>query len=140
MRRAERRRVTTRVLRCAAAGDEREEGERMTSYDVLIRGAKVIDGTGNPWRSGDVAIARDRIAALAPPGRIEQTAAAEVVEAARMVVCPGFIDIQSHSVVPLMRDGRCLSKITQGVTTEIMGDGAHIGATPGRFVQGPRAA
>ena len=40
-----------------------------------------------------------------------------------MVVCPGFIDIQSHSIVPLMVDGRCLSKITQGVTTEIMGEG-----------------
>ena len=50
-------------------------------------------------------------------------ASAEMVEAAGMVVCPGFIDIQSHSIVPLLVDGRCLSKITQGVTTEIMGEG-----------------
>ena len=47
----------------------------------------------------------------------------EVVDATGLVACPGFIDIQSHSIVPLMIDGRCLSKITQGVTTEIMGEG-----------------
>ena len=46
-----------------------------------------------------------------------------MVDAAGHVVAPGFIDIQSHSIIPLMRDGRCLSKITQGVTTEIMGEG-----------------
>ncbi len=90
--------------------------------DVLIRGAKVVDGTGNPWFFGDVALAGDRIADIAPAGSIPDDAAREVVEADGMVVCPGFIDIQSHSIVPLMVDGRCLSKITQGITTEIMGE------------------
>ena len=90
--------------------------------DVLIRGARVVDGTGNPWFFGDVAIAGDRIARIAPPGRLDPAGAGAVVEAAGHVVCPGFIDIQSHSILPLMRDGRCLSKITQGVTTEIMGE------------------
>lgn len=90
--------------------------------DVLIRGAKIIDGTGNPWIYGDVALRCDRIAAIAPPGRIDAANAAQVVDATGMVVCPGFIDIQSHSIIPLMQDGRCLSKITQGVTTEIMGE------------------
>ncbi len=90
--------------------------------DVLIRGARVVDGTGNPWFYGDVAIAGDRVARIAPPGRLDPAGAGEVVEAAGHVVCPGFIDIQSHSILPLMRDGRCLSKITQGVTTEIMGE------------------
>jgi len=95
----------------------------MAGVDVLIRGARVVDGSGNPWFLGDVALAGDRIAAIAPAGRIDPASAAEVVEAAGMVVAPGFIDIQSHSIVPLMRDPRCLSKITQGVTTEIMGEG-----------------
>ena len=55
-------------------------------------------------------------------GRSMPDDVAEVVDASGMIVCPGFIDIQSHSIMPLMRDNRCLSKITQGVTTEIMGE------------------
>src|SRR6266536_2267012 len=103
---------------------ERGRGRHMgaPSIDVLIRGARVVDGTGNPWRYGDVALADDRVREVAPPGRIPADQAREVVDAAGLVVCPGFIDIQSHSIVPLMIDGRCLSKITQGVTTEIMGE------------------
>lgn len=93
-----------------------------TSIDVLIKGARVVDGSGNPWFHGDVALAGERVIDITPPGRIPQENVREVVEAGGMVVCPGFIDIQSHSIVPLMIDGRCLSKITQGVTTEIMGE------------------
>src|SRR5947209_2313971 len=93
------------------------------NIDILIRGAKVVDGTGNPWYYGDVAISGDRVLEIAPPGRIPAEAAHEVVDAAGMVVCPGFIDILSHSHIPLMHDPRALSKITQGVTTEIMGEG-----------------
>jgi len=91
--------------------------------DVLIRGGKVVDGTGNPWRYGDIALRGDRLLEMAPPGSIPFEAAGEVVEAPGMVVCPGFIDILSHSHIPLMHDPRDLSKITQGVTTEIMGEG-----------------
>lgn len=92
------------------------------NVDVLIRGARVVDGTGNPWIYGDVLISGDRVLGVAPAGSVALENAREVVEADGMVVCPGFIDIQSHSIVPLMTDGRCLSKITQGVTTEIMGE------------------
>ena len=60
---------------------------------------------------------------VAPPGRLDRASAREVVDAAGQVVCPGFIDIQSHSIMPLFSDGRSLSKVTQGVTTEIMGEG-----------------
>ncbi len=94
----------------------------MADFDVLIRQAKVVDGTGNPWFWGDVAIKGERIAAITAPGEIPPENAADVVDANGLVVCPGFIDILSHSIVPLMVDGRCLSKITQGVTTEIMGE------------------
>ncbi len=94
----------------------------MADYDLLITGAKVVDGTGNPWFYGDVAISGDRIAAITRPGEVAQEQAGEVIDATGMVVCPGFIDILSHSIVPLMVDARCLSKITQGVTTEIMGE------------------
>src|SRR2546423_3582627 len=93
------------------------------NIDILIRGAKVVDGTGNPWYYGDVAISGDRVLEIAPPGRIPAEAAREVVDAEGIVICPGFIDILSHSHIPLMHDPRALSKITQGVTTEIMGEG-----------------
>src|SRR5947209_1189078 len=100
-------------------------GENVTTgnIDVLIRGPKVVDGTGNPWFYGDIAIRGERVLEIATPGRIPAEAAREVVDAAGMVICPGFIDILSHSHIPLMHDPRDLSKITQGVTTEIMGEG-----------------
>jgi dihydroorotase/N-acyl-D-amino-acid deacylase len=89
---------------------------------ILITGGKIVDGTGNPWVYGDLLIEDDLIAAIAPAGSIEPMAVDEVVDATGMVVCPGFIDIQSHSIVPFMADTRSLSKVTQGVTTEIMGE------------------
>ncbi|HEY8741571.1 MAG TPA: amidohydrolase family protein [Chloroflexota bacterium] len=106
-----------------------------TAIDTLIRGAKVVDGTGNPWFYGDVALVGDRVLEVAPAGRLPADAAREVLDAAGMVVCPGFIDIQSHSIIPLMVDGRCLSKITQGVTTEIMGEAWTPAPVGGRFTE-----
>ncbi len=94
----------------------------MSDVDTLIRGGRVVDGSGNPWFQGDIALVRDRVEAVTPPGRIHPGRAREVIDAAGHVVCPGFIDIQSHSVLTLMIDGRSLSKVTQGVTTEIMGE------------------
>jgi dihydroorotase/N-acyl-D-amino-acid deacylase len=94
----------------------------MSTFDVLIRNARVVDGTGNPWFYGDVALTGDRIAAITPPGQIAAEQVGETVDATGMVVSPGFIDIQSHAIMGLMYDGRCLSKITQGITTEIMGE------------------
>ncbi len=82
----------------------------------------MVDGSGNPWQYADVAISGDRIAEVAPPGRIAAERAHQVVDATGMVVCPGFIDIQSYSIMPLLVDGHSLSKITQGVTTEIIGE------------------
>lgn len=94
----------------------------MSGFDTLIHGGRIVNGTGNPWFYGDVAIRNQQISAIVPPGVISPDQADNVVSAAGMVVAPGFIDIQSHSITPLMRDGRCLSKIMQGVTTEIMGE------------------
>ena len=93
-----------------------------TPPDVLIRNARVMDGTGNPWFHGDVALGGERIAAVTPPGLIDAASAGEVVDGAGRVVCPGFIDIQSHSIMPFLTDRRSVSKVTQGVTTEILGE------------------
>ena len=94
----------------------------MANNTVLIRNARIVDGSGSPWRYGDVALAGDRIAAIAPPGAIPTENYAEVVDAGDHVVCPGFVDILSHSILSLMVDGRSVSKISQGVTTEVMGE------------------
>lgn len=95
----------------------------MAALDVVIRGARIVDGTGNPWSYGDVLLRGDRILDVVPPGQVADALPAhEVVDAAGMVVCPGFIDILSHAHMPLMRDPRGLSKLLQGVTTEIMGE------------------
>ena len=105
----------------------------MSAIDVLIRGGRVVDGTGNPWFYADVALANDQIVEIAPPGSISRESAGEVVDATGMVVCPGFIDIQSHSGLRLLVDGRSLSKITQGVTTEIMGEAWTPAPAGGRY-------
>src|SRR5712691_8777937 len=95
---------TVRQWRIASSPlkDMKVKAEEMSinSIDVLIRGAKVVDGTGNPWFYGDMAIQGDRVLEIAPPGRIPAEAAREVVDAEGMVVCPGFIDILSHSHIP----------------------------------------
>jgi dihydroorotase/N-acyl-D-amino-acid deacylase len=90
-------------------------------YDVLIRNGRIIDGSGNPWVSGDVAIRGDRIAAI---GNLTGAEAKRVIDAKGLVVAPGFIDMLGQSEMALLIDNRSLSKLSQGITTEITGEGA----------------
>jgi N-acyl-D-amino-acid deacylase len=112
-------------LACAPAtqgtsGAPAPAGER---YDVIIRHGRIVDGTGNPWYDGDVAIRGDRIARVARAGTLDGASATTVLDARGLVVAPGFIDIQSHSWTSLLRgDGRVLGKVHQGVTSEILGE------------------
>ncbi|NNL29930.1 MAG: D-aminoacylase, partial [Gemmatimonadetes bacterium] len=93
-------------------------------YDVVIEGGRIVDGTGNGWYPGDVGIRGDRIVAVTRPGVLREAPAHTRIDAAGMVVAPGFIDIQSHSRSSFVGtgDGRVVSKVTMGVTTEIMGE------------------
>ena len=93
-------------------------------FDVLIRGGRIVDGTGNPWFVGDVAIRGERIVAV---GRLAGAKATREIDAAGLVVAPGFIDMHSHSDLLLLEDGHAQSKIRQGVTTEVLGEGGSAG-------------
>jgi dihydroorotase/N-acyl-D-amino-acid deacylase len=94
------------------------------AYDVIIEGGRIVDGTGNAWFAGDLGIRGDRIAAITLPGRLRDAPAGRRVDAVGKVVAPGFIDIQSQSRPAFLAsgDGRVVSKVTMGVTTEIMGE------------------
>ena len=94
------------------------------AYDVVIEGGQIVDGTGNAWYPGDVGIRGDRIVTIAAPGALADRQAVNRIDASGMVVSPGFIDIQSHSRFSFLGggDGRVVSKVTMGVTTEIMGE------------------
>jgi len=93
------------------------------AYDLIIANGKVVDGTGNPWFRGDIGVRGDRIVAIRPAGGLANVAATRRVDATGLVVAPGFIDIQAHSWEALLwQDGRVVSKVTQGVTTEILGE------------------
>lgn len=90
------------------------------SYDLVIRNGHVIDGTGSPWYAADIAIKDGRIAAI---GRLGDVAAKQVIDAHGMLVTPGFIDMLDQSGHTLLVDGHAPSKIFQGVTTLITGEG-----------------
>ena len=97
--------------------------------DVLITGGDVYDGSGGPVLRADVGIAGDRIALLGQAGSRE---AGIVIDAAGKAVCPGFINILSHSNLSILHDPRSLGELTQGVTTEVLGEGSSMGPlTPG---------
>ncbi|MEO1993820.1 MAG: D-aminoacylase [Planctomycetaceae bacterium] len=126
------RQVIVRMVLCVCSGlhvGSLWADPPAVAYDLIIRNGRIVDGTGNPWFAGDVAVRGDRIVRIARsiPGRGGQE-----IDARGLVVAPGFIDIHSHSDNVLLQDGLAQSKIRQGVTTEILGEGRSAGPAQGR--------
>jgi N-acyl-D-amino-acid deacylase len=94
-----------------------------SNYDLIIRNGHILDGTGNPWYAADIAVSGDRIAAI---GDLREARAPREIEAKGRIVAPGFIDMLGQSEISLLLDNRSLSKLSQGITTEITGEGGSI--------------
>jgi N-acyl-D-amino-acid deacylase len=94
-----------------------------SDYDVIIKNGHIIDGSGNPWVSGDIGIRNDRIVTI---GKLDDAHAKRTIDATGLVVSPGFIDMLGQSEMALLIDNRSLSKLSQGITTEITGEGGSI--------------
>ncbi|MEO8498345.1 MAG: amidohydrolase family protein, partial [Planctomycetota bacterium] len=109
-------------LRDAVAQDD--------AYDLVLRHGRIVDGTGNPWYTADIAIRGDRIVAI---DRVDLNRAKREIDASGLVIAPGFIDIHSHSDFLLLEDGNANSKIHQGVTTEVLGEGDSAGPYEGKL-------
>jgi len=93
------------------------------SFDIVITNGRIIDGTGSPWYSGDIGIRNGKIAFI---GNLNAAPRARTIDARGMVVAPGFIDMLGQSEFTILVDPRLPSKIYQGITTEITGEGESI--------------
>lgn len=89
------------------------------SFDILIRNGRVVDGTGNPWFKADVGIKDGKISAI---GHMASANAGRVLDASDLIVCPGFIDMHSHSDMTPLINRECESFIRQGITTQVIGN------------------
>lgn len=107
------------------------------TYDVIIHGGRLVDGTGAPWRRADVALDDDRVAAI---GDLSAQTARVRIDATGLVVAPGFIDMLGQSEDFVLVDGRAASKITQGITTEITGEGKSIAPVNDRMIAAAKAS
>jgi N-acyl-D-amino-acid deacylase len=102
-----------------------------SSFDILIVNGHIIDGTGSPWYSGDIGIRDGRIVAI---GNLSGGSAPKKIDAKGMVVAPGFIDMLGQSEKTILVDPRLPSKIFQGITTEITGEGSSVAPLNDRVV------
>ncbi|HEX4177342.1 MAG TPA: amidohydrolase family protein, partial [Rhizomicrobium sp.] len=107
------------------------------SYDILIKNARILDGTGNPWFSGIIAIRDGHIAAIGNPGGpLSAATAKRVIDAKGLVAAPGFIDLHTHSDMPLLDDGNAESMVRDGVTLNVMGEEQSMAPRDGLPVEG----
>ena len=105
--------------------------DELKQDDILFSNGRIVDGTGAPWFVGDVAVRGGRIVAV---GKLDQARAKRVIDASGLVVAPGFIDLLGQSEYFVLVDPRAASKITQGITTEVTGEGESIAPLDDRLI------
>ena len=141
---AVRRRLALLVLAATAVGAEAPAAKAPAStvsaqtppFDVLIRGGLVLDGTGAAAVRADVGTRGDRIAAV---GRLDDATAKHTIDATGLIVAPGFIDLHTHSEMPLVADGTAQSKVRQGVTLDVTGESTSPAPRDGLSAEGGEA-
>src|SRR6202046_595878 len=101
----------------------RSPAQANISFDLVITNGHIIDGTGSPWYSGDLGVRDGKIAAI---GNLAASPRKRTIDAAGKLVAPGFIDLLGQSELTILVDPRLPSKIYQGITTEITGEGGSI--------------
>src|SRR5258706_925545 len=105
-------------------------------FDLVITNGHIIDGTGSPWYSGDLGIRDGKVAAI---GNLTASSRKRTIDAAGRVVAPGFIDMLGQSELSILVEPRLPSKIFQGITTEITGEGGSIAPLNDAIIQADRA-
>lgn len=127
--------VAAAALLSMTIGSAAQQGR--PRFDVLVTNGRIVDGTGAPWYVGDVGITGDRISAI---GHLTGSAAGTMIDATNLVVAPGFIDLLGQSEFNVLVDPRAASKIMQGVTTEITGEGSSIAPVNDRLIEQAKPA
>src|SRR5512135_3472337 len=100
--------------------------------DLLFTGARILDGTGAPWFRADLCVVGDRISAI---GQLGERPARRRIDATQLMLAPGFIDMLGQSEYNVLVDNRAASKITQGITTEVTGEGSSIAPVNDRMLR-----
>jgi N-acyl-D-amino-acid deacylase len=107
------------------------------TYDILIRNAHILDGTGSPWFSGIIAIKAGKIVAIGTPaGPLSKATAKKVIDATGLVASPGFIDLHTHSELTVLADGNAESMVRDGVTTNVTGEATSVAPRDGLPIEG----
>jgi N-acyl-D-aspartate/D-glutamate deacylase len=101
-------------------------------YDVVIANGRIVDGSGNPWFYGNVAMANGRIARI---GKFDPKLGKRMIDAKGMVVSPGFIDLHTHTDVSVLADGNAESKVRQGVTLDVIGESQTVAPLKGDVLE-----
>jgi dihydroorotase/N-acyl-D-amino-acid deacylase len=125
------------ILLLAAAHASWAQVRPAQPFDLVITNGHIIDGTGSPWYSGDVGIRNGRIAAI---GNLGDSPRTRTIDAQSKVIAPGFIDMLGQSELTILVDPRLPSKIYQGITTEITGEGGSVAPLNDAIIQADRTA